>query len=287
MSRTALVTCRQLADLDPAERLVIPDLHKLGSEVVAAVWDDPSVDWSSFDATVIRSTWDYTARREEFVAWAATVPNLHNRHEIVVWNTDKRYLRELAAAGLPVVPTSWLEPGEHVELPLTGEYVVKPAVGAGAMDTGRYDLGLAEHRDLAAAHAQRLLARRGTVMIQPYLSAVDTAGETALLFIGGKFSHAIRKGALLDGPDHGVEGLYRDEEITGRTPTEAEFEVAAQVLAAVPGGAEELLYARVDLVPAADGSPVLMELELTEPSLFLGHHPAAPRRFAEAIVARI
>ncbi|MGH8827937.1 MAG: ATP-grasp domain-containing protein [Jiangellaceae bacterium] len=287
MPRVAMVTCAELPDLDADERLVIPHLRDLGVDAVPAVWDDAGVDWSLFDLAVIRSPWDYHVRRDEFLKWAASVPRLANPEPIVSWNTDKRYLRDLAAAGNPVVPTSWLEPGDRVELPVTGEYVVKPAVSAGSVDTGRYDLGADDHRDLAIAHAERLLARGATVMVQPYLSAVDTAGETALLFIGGSFSHAIRKGALLDGPDRGTEGLYKPEEITSRTPAQAEFEVAADVLAAVPGGADQLLYARVDLVPGPDGSPVLLELELTEPSLFLGHDAAAARRLAEAIVARI
>lgn len=282
-----MVTCAELPELDPDERLVLPHLRDLGVDAVPAVWDDHGLDWSQFDLAVIRSAWDYHARRDDFVKWAASVPRLANPEPIVSWNTDKRYLRELADAGAPVVPTSWLEPGDRVELPVTGEYVVKPAISAGSVDTGRYDLGADDHRDLAIAHVERLLARGATVMMQPYQSAVDTAGETALLFIGGSFSHAIRKGALLDGPDRGTEGLYKPEEITPRTPAQAEFEVAADVLAAVPGGAEQLLYARVDLVPGADGSPALLELELTEPSLFLGHDPAAARRLAEAIVARI
>jgi hypothetical protein len=287
MPKVALVTCAELPDLDPDERLVIPRLSDLGVEAVPAVWDDAGVDWSLFDLAVIRSAWDYHARRDQFVKWAASVPRLANPEPIVSWNTDKRYLRELADAGVPVVPTSWLEPGDGVDLPASGEYVVKPAVSAGSIDTGRYDLGADDHRHLAVAHAERLLARGATVMVQPYLPAVDTAGETALLFIGGLFSHAIRKGALLDGPDLGVEGLYKEEDITPRVPSEAEFVAAAKVLAAVPGEAAKLLYARVDLVPGPDGSPVLLELELTEPSLFLGHDAAAARRLAEAIVARI
>jgi hypothetical protein len=123
-------------------------------------------------------------------------------------------------------------------------------------------------------------------MIQPYLSAVDTRGETALVYLGGTFSHAIRKGALLDGPDVGVEGLYKPETITAREPSPAELAVGDQVLAAVPDGTD-LLYARVDLIPGPDRAPRLIELELTEPSLFLQYGPGAPNRLAESIVARL
>lgn len=122
-------------------------------------------------------------------------------------------------------------------------------------------------------------------MIQPYLSAIDTAGETALVFLGGRYSHAIRKGALLTGPDVGVEGLYREEEIAPREPSAAERAVAERVLDAVPFDRASLLYARVDLIPDAAGVPVLLELELTEPSLFLAHAAGAPERLAEAVAA--
>ncbi len=128
-------------------------------------------------------------------------------------------------------------------------------------------------------------------MVQPYLTAVDTVGETALLFLTGPtgltFSHAIRKGPMLTGPDEGVDALYKVEEITARTAQPAQLAVAAQTLAAVPGGSDRLLYARVDLIPGPDGTPVLVELELTEPSLFLGHSDGAPDRLAHAITLHL
>jgi hypothetical protein len=169
--------------------------------------------------------------------------------------------------------------------------VIKPAVSAGSKDTGRYDLSDPDHRRLAVEHVTRLQAAGRLTMVQPYLAAVDTLGETAMLFVGGPdglvFSHAIRKGPMLTGPDLGVEGLYREETITARTPTDAEQVLARQVLAAVPGGADRLLYARVDLIPGPDGSPVLVEVELTEPSLFLGYAEGAADRLADAIVSRL
>jgi glutathione synthase/RimK-type ligase-like ATP-grasp enzyme len=251
-------------------------------------WDDPAVDWSAFDLAVLRSTWDYTARREEFLTWAAKVPGLVNPAEVVAWNTDKRYLATLQAAGIPIVPTTWLPPG-NLDLPAgPDEIVVKPTVGAGGRDAGRYRLGKVKDRWLAGAHVGRLHKAGRTVMIQPYLSAVDTAGETAVLFLHSPetgeltYSHAIRKGPLLDGPDVGVAGLYREEEITPRTPSEAELDVAHRAVAALPN---TLLYARIDLIPGPDGAPMLIELELTEPSLFLGTAPGAPHRLAAAISA--
>ncbi|MEH0972895.1 hypothetical protein V6U77_17385 [Micromonospora sp. CPCC 205546] len=290
--RVALVTCADLPDLDPDDRLLLDPLARRGVAVDVLDWADPAVDWPAYDLAVLRSPWDYALRRDEFVAWASTVPALANPADVVRWNTDKRYLAELSAAGVPTVPTSWVAPGESWQPPAEGgEYVVKPAVSAGSQDTGRYDPADPGHRELAVAHVRRLSEAGRLVMVQPYLDAVDTAGETALLFLAGpdgpRFSHAIRKGPMLTGPDLGIEGLYRPEEITARTATPEQLAVADRALAAVPGGPERLLYARVDLIPGADGAPVLVELELTEPSLFLGHADGAADRLADAILTHL
>jgi glutathione synthase/RimK-type ligase-like ATP-grasp enzyme len=262
-------------------------LVALGIAAEPAVWDDPTVDWAGYDLAVIRSTWDYAARRDAFIRWARGVPRLANPAAVVAWNTDKRYLADLAAAGAPVVPTEWVKPGAAWRPAASGEVVVKPAVGAGGVDAGRYDLAAPDQRTLAAAHAARLHAAGRAVLIQPYLPAVDRDGETSLLWLGGRYSHAIRKGPLLTGPDTGVTGLYRDEEITAREPDAAQRTVAQRVLAALPFAAADLLYARVDLLPGPDGAPRLLEVELTEPSLFLRTAPGAAARLAAAIAARL
>lgn len=285
-ARVALVTCAEFADLEADDRLVLAPLATRGIAAEPAVWDDPTVDWAAYDLAVLRSPWDYPARRDEFLAWTARVPRLANPAEVVAWNTDKRYLTDLEAAGVPVVPTTWLDPGTPWTPPDTGQIVLKPAVGAGSIDAGRYDCADREQRWLAADHVARLHAAGRTVMLQPYLPAVDTYGETALLFFRGAYSHAIRKGPMLAGPDLGAKGLYRPEQISAREPTPAERAVAERVLAAVPGGSD-LLYARVDLIPGPDGAPVLVELELTEPSLFLGYASGAADRFAAAVAATL
>ncbi|MEV6693039.1 hypothetical protein AB0M35_16355 [Micromonospora sp. NPDC051196] len=290
--RVALVTCTDMADLEADDRLVVDPLATRGIAAEPVVWDDPAVDWAGYDLVVLRSPWDYMPRREEFVAWAARVPRLVNPADVVRWNTDKRYLDELSAAGVPTVPTGWVLPGEPWQPPADeGEYVVKPSISAGSQDTGRYDLADPEHRELAVAHVRRLGAAGRVAMIQPYLSAVDTAGETALLYFAGPsglvFSHAIRKGPMLAGPDLGTEGLYKAEAISPRTATGDQLAVGERTLAVVPGGPQRLLYARVDLIPGPDGTPVLVELELTEPSLFLGYADGAPDRLAEAIRTRL
>lgn len=287
MPRVALVTCAELPGLDTDDQLVLEPLRSLGVDVETPVWDDPAVDWPGFDLVVLRNPWDYARRREQFLAWAHAVPRLLNPAKVVEWNTDKVYLRELAAAGLPVVPTTWLTPDEPpAELPRRGEYVVKPSVSAGSADTGRYDLADDTQRALAVAQVRKLLARGSTVMLQPYLSAVDTAGETAMLHLGGAFSHAIRKGALLDGPDLRDGKPLWSEQIEPREPSAAERDLARRTLDAIPGS-DTLLYARVDTIPGPTGMPVVLEVELTEPSLFLATSPGAPQRLARAITARL
>ena len=286
-ARIALVTCAELDGLHPDDQLLVAPLAAAGVVAEPAVWDDPAVDWSGFDLVVLRSAWDYPSRRGAFVAWAASVERLANPADVVAWNTDKRYLAALDAAGVPVVPTTFLEPGASSGLPAQGEWVLKPVVGAGSVDAGRYNLDDPQHRELARAHVDRLHAAGRPLMRQPYLAAVDDDGESALLYLGGEFSHAVRKGPMLHGPADSVAGLYKDEHISAQAATPAQRAVADAALAAVPGGGDRLLYARVDLIPGPDGAPLLVELELTEPSLYLGYADGATDRLTAAILARL
>ncbi|HEY8581383.1 MAG TPA: hypothetical protein VIL49_00490 [Capillimicrobium sp.] len=269
--------------LDDEEILVVPELERRGLEVALPVWDDPSVDWDAFDLVVVRTTWDYPERRDEFLAWARRVPRLANPADVLAWNTDKRYLGELADAGLPVVPTTFVAPGEPFAAPDADELVVKPTVSAGSRDTARY---LRADAGRAAAHVARLHAAGRTAMVQPYLGEVDDAGETALLFLDGELSHAIRKGPLLERGKEGPSGLFAEEDIQPREPSAVERDLGDQVLAAVTERCGPLVYARIDLLPDRDG-PRVIEVELTEPSLFLGHDAGAPARLADAIAARL
>jgi hypothetical protein len=267
--QVALAGCRDIAD--PDEPLLIQALARAGVRAVGMPWDS-AVDWPSYDLVVVRSTWDYVGRREEFLAWAAAVPRLANAASVLRWNTDKRYLAGFAAAGVPVVPTTYVT---REFAPPSGEYVVKPTVSAAAMDTARYG---PDDRAAARAHVDRLLAAGREVMLQPYVASVETAQETSLLYLGGAFSHGARKGRVLDG----LGALSPTEwELGPRQPSAAEHEVARQVLAQV---SEPLLYARVDLL-AGPAGPVLLELELTEPFLFLAMSEPAADRFAAAIAA--
>lgn len=289
-ARVALATCAAFADLDVDDRLLLEPLRSLGIEPVAAVWDDETIDWALFDAVVIRSTWDYAERRDEFLLWVeniSTKTQVLNSLPVISWSSDKHYLLDLAAAGVRVVPTEFVEPGDTLwSFPEDyDEFVVKPAISAGSRDTMRYPQS---SRASADAHVRRLLDDQRSVMIQPYLPSVDTVAETALLFFDGIFSHAIRKGPLLVANVEGdkVEGLYIQEQIDPRTATHAQREVAEAALQVVPGG-DELLYARVDLIEDNDGNPVILEMELIEPSVFLVTDSEAADRLARAIDRRL
>jgi glutathione synthase/RimK-type ligase-like ATP-grasp enzyme len=286
VTRVAVVTASVARGLDDDLPPLAEALGRRGIAHELVDWDDPAVDWDAFDLAVVRSVWDYTRRRDELLAWAdrvaATTP-LHNPPEVLRWSSDKRYLDDLSRAGVPVVPTAFAEPGRPMEW-RDGEVVVKPAVSAGSLDTERYP---AADRAGAEAHVARLHADGRAAMAQPYMAGVEDAGETAMVHLGGSFSHAVRKGPLLV-PGLAVVGdLFVEEDISPASATPDQAAVARAALAAVPGGAGDLLYARVDLVPGPDGDPLVIELELLEPSLFLAHVPGAADHLAEAIAERL
>lgn len=285
MRPVLLATCAALPDGDDDAAALLDALRVVGVAARFEVWTDRSVDWS-YGLTVLRSTWDYTLRREAFREWIGSVPVLHNPAEVVAWNSDKVYLRDLATVGVPITPTSVVPPGCVPDFP-DAEFVVKPSVGAGSRGAGRFAAGAV---DRARAHTAVLHEAGRTVLVQPYLGDVDAHGETALIYLDGEFSHAIRKGPMLtEHTAHDIaesSGLFLAENISARSPSAAELAVGARAMAAVRSrfGAP-LLYARVDLLPSADG-PVVVELELTEPTLYLGYAPGSADRFAAAIAAR-
>jgi glutathione synthase/RimK-type ligase-like ATP-grasp enzyme len=292
MSRIALVTAAQARDLDDDLSPLVAAVRAAGVDPAVVNWDDTSVDWSRFDLAVLRSTWDYTLRLEEFLRWvdnASSRTMLLNPADVLRWNTDKHYLAHLADAGVPVVPSSFVEPGEDARNALGAflitagdEFVVKPSVGAGSRDAQRY---AREESDAALAHVQRLLDANRSVLLQPYLNRVDAQGETALVFFDGAFSHAIRKGPLLKRGEGPTRALFAAEHITARVPSSEESATATRTLASIPF-AQPLLYARVDVIHDDDGMPRVLELELAEPSLFFEHAPGSAERFAAAILQR-
>jgi len=292
MTAIALLTAAAARYLDEDLPPLASALTESGAQFAIVDWDTADEDWSRFDLAVLRSTWDYTQRLPEFLAATrriATETTLLNPPEVVLWNTDKHYLAHLADAGVPIVPSAFVEPGDDATAALqrfldrsAGEFVVKPSVGAGSRDAQRYSR---EERDAALAHAQRLLQAERSVLLQPYLGRVDEHGETSLIFIDGAFSHAIRKGPLLKRGEGPTRALFAAEHITPREPSAEEISIAARTLAAIPF-AQPLLYARVDLIHADDGTPRVLELELTEPSLFFVHGPGSAQRFARAVLGR-
>jgi O-ureido-D-serine cyclo-ligase len=287
----ALVTARVARRLDEDLAPLESALRSVGAEVTLTDWDDPDIDWSAFDLALLRSPWDYTKRLPEFLDWAehvSTLTRLLNPLPVIRWNTDKHYLAALIQAAIPTVPSHFVEPGEEGRAglqrffalhPHVAEFVVKPTVGAGSRDAQRYPRADVE---AATAHAQRLLDSKRAVLLQPYLDRVDEDGETALIYFNGQFSHAIRKGPLLRRGEGPTRALFAEEHITPRDPDPAELRVAAQTFGAIPF--KKLLYARVDLIRDAMGEPCVLELELTEPSLFFARAPESALRLAHLIV---
>lgn len=268
----------------------------LSPRIVA--WDDATVSWSRFDAALLRSPWDYTERLPEFLAWCehtSRATQLLNPLPVIRWNTDKHYLEDLAAAGVAVVPTRFVEPDAEPLEALqgflaacaTGEFVVKPAISAGSRDTQRY----ARDQEFAASnHIARLLEQNRSVMLQPYLRSVDSVGETALIYFNGQFSHAIRKDALLRADELATATPYASGPITASQAQPDQHELAERTLQAVERLLrldQPLAYARVDLVRDDDGGPRLLELELTEPSLFFEQATGSAERFAAALGQRL
>ena len=269
--RVALATAQHLPDLDPDSRLLLPHLEAEGVSAEPAIWNDPAVDWAAFDAVVIRSTWDYFHHEEAFDAWieavAETTP-LVNPAGVLRWNAHKTYLRDLGERGVPVVDTLWVHSGEHAEVPWP-RAIVKPAVSGAAIGLERVEQG-AEVR-----------ANGKDLMVQPFLESITTEGELSLLYAGGELSHAVRKvpkrGDIRVQPEFGSDVRFED-------PTDEALDAAEFVLSEVE---DELAYARVDLVRAADGTLRLIELEVIEPSLYLGWDDGAPRRFASALARAV
>lgn len=298
--RIALVTSADLPRLHAEDQPLVPALAARDVHAEAVVWNDPDVDWASFDMCVVRSTWDYSAKRAEFLEWAQSVPRLQNPPNVLRWNTDKHYLQALAEHGLPVVETLWLEPEQqydkralHNRFPVREDFVIKPAISAGAMDTGRYT-PFAEDRRMAIEHASRLLGEGRSVMMQRYVPEVDEHGEIALVFFHGTFSHAARKRATLEGAERAESGRYLNEEMEPYRASPDQIHAGQEILAfaraRIPGrsiSSRPLPYARVDLVPTDVGESLLMELELTEPNLFCSMETGAIERFADSLVAEL
>lgn len=276
-----IATCRLLPEPDPDEDSLLAALADAGVTARMAAWNDPTEDWDAPVPTLIRSTWDYIHDPSGFLAWvdrAAAAAPMWNAPGVLRDNVHKRYLLALASAGIPTTPTQIVPVGDSVSLSDVcsdrgwADVVIKPAVGAASYGTRRFT------PDEAAAGQHHLdaLGAGVDVLIQPYLASVDGSGERALVWIDGELTHSVRKTPRFSDGDEHVSGAI------AIAPDEREL--AHAVIAQV---AEDLLYARVDIARDDDGAPLVMELELIEPSLFLLQHPPATARLVDALVRRL
>jgi glutathione synthase/RimK-type ligase-like ATP-grasp enzyme len=282
VSRIALCTWSDPSYVDPEPPAIADQLQACGHEADVVVWHDPAVDWGSFDLVVIRSTWDYFDRLDEYLEWADqvhAVSRIINSPKVIRWNSHKGYLLELGRAGMPVLPTLALptgaaDPVDRMVATGWGEVVIKPAVDGGA----RGALKAPAASVAAQEHLCALVAGADTI-VQPYAPSVES-GEVSLFFFGGTLSHAVRK--VPKPGDYRVQALHGGSEEV-HEPTGAELDLAVRAMALAP---DELVYARVDLIDV-DGRPTLMELELIEPDLFLRMAPGSTERFAAAVTAAL
>jgi len=286
MRHAAFLTLSDPADFVIDDDLAHQPLRRRGWQVDTVPWDTRGIGWRRYEIIVIRSTWDYQHRPEEFLATLETIERsgtrLENSLDIVHWNMQKTYLRELAAHGVATLPTLWrerLSPGEL--LPLfdsmqSEEVVIKPVMSANAQGAYRLDHARARGQ---AAEIEGYYAER-PLMMQPFEPAVVSEGEYSLFYFNGEYSHCVLKvpkpGDFRVQEEHGGD-------IRAATADPALQAAGAVAIAAIP---ETLLYARADFVRDRDGVYRVMELELVEPALYLRMDPGAPDRFATAIIAR-
>ena len=254
-------------------------------------WDNASVDWSRFSMAIVRSPWDYHRRYSEFLTWldaVSAVTTLQNPADIIRWNTNKEYLDELVDAKIGIVPTTFVRSAQDLvtitnEGMLERDIVAKPTISAGSNNTERHE----ESPVKAAAHLGFLLDAGFIAMVQPYQRFIDERGETGMVYFNGQLSHSFRKGAILATGENIKNGLFTVEDIAPRTASAQERELGKAVMTFVKKKwGEYPLYARVDVVRGSAGVPVVMELELAEPSFFLQVDHEAPSRIASAVLAR-
>lgn len=297
MIKVALVSDAGSLPIDFDMSLLLGACSTAGLEADVCFWNDPSVEWSTYSLTVLRSPWSYVDNLPQFLDWCtqtATLTRLLNPISAIRWSLDKRYLRDLEVQGVPVVPSFYARSaGELAPVLRTfmsahsnaQEFVVKPAVGAYSKDVRRFS---AAQEDLAAAHLTELTSLGDEALIQPYFPSIDRVGETDLIYFDGEYSHAIRKRALLL-PDGTTIAPTQDT----RQARDASSDERAIASAALDAAARHLkldralLYGRVDLIPDDSGAPMVLELELCEPSLSLPFAPAGAGRFASAIASRL
>jgi glutathione synthase/RimK-type ligase-like ATP-grasp enzyme len=288
-----LVSAVAARGTDTDEQPIIDGLEGAGYRVSVMNWDDPAADWAAGDVTVLRSPWDYMDRFGEFQEWldrTASVTRLLNPPEVVRWSLDKHYMDELHAGGVPVIPSVYLELGQDpvsfvdAAIEVSPQFIAKPCVGAGSRGVSSFDVAATtEHRDAAIAHVASLLHEGKAVMIQPLIDSVPLRGELPMVFFGGRFSHAANKRVNVPIGGGKVTSLFAPEDNRSFVAGAAEIAVATQAVAALPQQWGDLLYARVDLVWGNDDQPLVLEVELAEPSLFFQQSPESVPNFVHAL----
>lgn len=277
--RVGLVTCLQLPEPDPDEVALVAELRLRGHEPVPVAWDGAEQP-EGIEVYVLRSAWNYYHRPFDFLDWVeqtAGVASLVNPPEVVRWNIHKRYLTELARDGVSVVPTRLFSRGSGVDLKrVIGEagwsrIVIKPAISAASYRTHAFH---ATELDAAQHFANELLSG-GDILVQEYLSGYAEPGERSLIWIGGEWTHAVRKKPRFAGESETV--------LADSPPSPCEIQVGDAAIAPMRG---RLSYGRVDLVRAG-GQPLVSEVELMEPSLFFAYGPGSAAKFARVIEAAV
>ena len=283
MPKIAIASCQNLPSFEKDDRFLYQALEAENIHADILPWDADAA-WDSYDACLIRTTWDYVPRWTEFVQWIDRVQTqtlLLNPAQTIHWNVDKHYLKELSDKGVPIAPTLWIS--EHVDVARLLERqqwdraFFKPTIGASASDTLRFSKNEVQQ---AQTFLNANLAKH-TMMLQPYISTVETTGEFSAIFFANRCTHCVQKIP--------VKGDYRVQDDYGASDRLIEhvpelIALAEKALAAVP---HPWLYARVDALCMENGQWVLNELEMIEPSLFFRHAPHAARILVQALQEEI
>lgn len=285
--RIALVSADSSVPAEDFEALA-GALADRGAQVSTPAWEE-SAQWREFDGVIAEFVSAASPRRAEFLNWAAAtaaVTPLWNPLPLIAWNSDKHYLTELAAHGVATVPTVRTAPGQRWVPPEVPEYVVKPAVFCAGKDSARFGRHPVE-RAQAIRHAEQLMSQGHTVLTQPYQHGIDACGETSLVYLDGRFSHALtRETALHRGSGPYAGGRFATK-VVATTASRAERHLADQAVTVISAGFGIPLYARVDLVPGEDSRPLLIGCELTRPTLYLRHHGPSAATLAAALLRRL
>ena len=288
----ALATCSNLPDWEVDDKPLHAAFEQRGVTLSQPAWDDASIDWAAFDGVLVRTTWDYTERIAEYLAWAERVTEagtpLLNPVKIIRWNTDKSYLRDLDDWGIPTIETAWLEAGSEADIAaIMAERdwqrgFIKPAIGASAYHTMRFNMRDADQLDAAQQHATTLLENGHTLLLQPYQPTVEDFGEVSAIYIDNKYTHGVRKVPVPG--DYRVQDDYGAHDEPYGQFTDAEFAMFDKLLSRVE---HDMLYARIDMLRDEAGTLRIIELELVEPSLFFRHGRHAADALADALIKRV